>query len=139
MRNVSVTKIFSFETAHKLLESYSDECQNIHGHSYKLEVTISDPYYDERKKDMVIDFKLLKELVTPLINTYDHKVVICEDDPCKNDLIRTKTKLLFCSENPTAENMAIWFKEQLENKLFNTGFNVRIKLWETDTCFVEVE
>ena len=85
----SVTKIIKLETAHQLTDSYSKECQTIHGHSYKCEVMFEgnvDP-----KTGMIIDFKKIKEILQPVHDKYDHKFF---------------TKETFGGENPTAENMA---------------------------------
>ena len=113
-----VTKIFKFEMAHKLDTSYSEECRNIHGHSYKLEVTFEGVI---NKDGMVIDFKKLKEIVQPLVTFFDHGFIDKES---------------FFGMNPTAENMAHWIFDEIRKK---TALIIKVKLWETETCFVEVE
>lgn len=118
MIKTTVTKIFRFETAHQLTDSYSKECQAIHGHSYKCEVTFEglvDPV-----TGMVIDFKLLKEIVKPIIDTYDHSFY---------------TKDTFNGKNPTAENMAddIFWKIRAKTLLIK-----QVRLWETETGYVTV-
>ncbi len=69
MNRVRVTKEFTFEMAHALF-NYNGACRNIHGHSYKLQVTvIGSPSTDEHnpKLGMVLDFSILKGIVNPLI------------------------------------------------------------------------
>ncbi len=68
MQNIRITKIFHFEMAHAL-NNYDGLCRNIHGHSYKLRVTlIGQPSNDKTspKKGMLIDFSDIKKIVREL-------------------------------------------------------------------------
>lgn len=117
MIKTTVTKIFKFEAAHQLTDSYSKECQEIHGHSYTCEVTFEgqvDPV-----TGMVMDFKLVKEIVDPIIKQYDHKFFTTEN---------------YC-KNPTAENMANDIFWAIREKTLSI---IKVKLWETETGFVTV-
>ena len=75
---IRITKQFKMEMAHAL-HGYDGLCKNIHGHSYKLWVTLRGAVKDEagHKKDgMVLDFSLLKQMVKPLIiDKFDHSLV----------------------------------------------------------------
>lgn len=117
----SVTKVIKFETAHQLTDSYSKECQTIHGHSYKCEVTFEGEI--ETKTGMVMDFKLIKEVLQPVVKKYDHKFF---------------TKETFNRENPTAENMAMDIFNMVRFGVKPGILIKRVRLWETDTCFVDV-
>lgn len=83
-RPVLVTKIFTFEMAHALL-NYDGDCKNIHGHSYKLHVTIlGKPLQNKEhpKNGMVMDFKALKTIVkAKIINPFDHALVLTKRPP----------------------------------------------------------
>lgn len=117
MLKTTVTKIFKFEAAHQLTDSYSKECQEIHGHSYTCEVTFEglvDPV-----TGMVLDFKLLKEIVEPIIDEYDHKFF---------------TEKSY-GKNPTAENMANDIFWAIRDK---TLLIKQVRLWETATGYVTV-
>ena len=76
---IRVTKEFPFEMAH-VLWNYDGPCRNVHGHSYRLFVTISgipadNP--DNPKNGMVIDFTDLKSIVKKeIVNVFDHSVVL---------------------------------------------------------------
>ncbi len=76
---VRVTKEFSFEMAHVLL-NYDGPCRNVHGHSYRLFVTLSGIPLDDQenpKNGMVLDFKDLKNIIRKeIINVFDHSVVV---------------------------------------------------------------
>ena len=79
MQNIRITKIFHFEMAHAL-NNYDGLCRNIHGHSYKLRVTlIGQPSNDKTspKKGMLIDFSDIKKIVREsIIDKYDHALVL---------------------------------------------------------------
>jgi 6-pyruvoyltetrahydropterin/6-carboxytetrahydropterin synthase len=104
-----VRRRFGFEAAHRL-PGHPGKCRELHGHSYRLVVTV------ERALDegsgMVIDFGELKQIVRrEVIDLVDHK--------CLNDLI----------DNPTAELVVIWIWQRLTGAL--PGL-VEIELFETD-------
>lgn len=119
---IQVTKEFTFDSCHQLKE-YEGACERLHGHTYKLQVTVQGKV-DHR--GLVIDFKDLKKKVNEmLLNGLDHYNL--------ND------KLPF---NTTAENMVVYFYEVLEDyfdmlnekeQRFITLYEV--KLWETPTSF----
>lgn len=118
------TKIFRFEMAHRLSCSYSEECQEVHGHSYKLEITVCSFFLN--KDGMVIDFKLLKEAVQPIVDFFDHSFISEQD----------------VGYNPTAENMANRIFHDVSIRLNKLDSNVsvkRVRLWETDTGYVDIE
>lgn len=121
---VYVTKRFSFEAAHHLL-GYNGACANIHGHSYKLEVTVSgdiDRFADQSfaSNCMVIDFKSLKEIVKKnIISTHDHADL--------NSLY----------DNPTAENMVISMFDVIWSNLPRDVKLESVKLWETEDSYAE--
>ena len=84
MSKVRITKQFNFETGHALY-GYDGKCRNVHGHSYKLSVTvIGTPISDSSnvKFGMVIDFKDLKDIVeTEIVDKFDHSTVFNKNTP----------------------------------------------------------
>lgn len=111
MALVSATKIFHFDSAHKL-NDYFGACANLHGHTYELHVTVTGNAFDN---GMVIDFKDLKQIVKEnVISKLDHSFL--------NDIV----------VQPTAENLAIWIWGQLYGKIPVTS----IKLYETPDSYV---
>jgi 6-pyruvoyltetrahydropterin/6-carboxytetrahydropterin synthase len=94
---LEVTQEFMFSAAHRL-PGYDGPCEDIHGHNYRLLVTVKGPLHD--KSGMVIDFRALDEIVKDRIfPKLDHRMI--------NDLL----------ENPTAENMIMWIWENLKDEL----------------------
>jgi 6-pyruvoyltetrahydropterin/6-carboxytetrahydropterin synthase len=84
MSNIRITKQFSFETGHALY-GYDGKCKNVHGHSYKLSVTvIGKPIVDRSnvKFGMVIDFTDLKKIVKEeIVDVFDHATVFNKNTP----------------------------------------------------------
>lgn len=119
-RNICVTKEFTFDSSHQLLE-YVGDCANLHGHTYKLQITVCGVPDD---KGIVIDFKDLKKFVEEMIlKPLDHKNL--------NDVLPFNT---------TAENMSAWIFDKIYYKLEETlpGIALHsVKLWETPTSFAE--
>lgn len=134
-----VTKIFTFDSAHRLSD-YNGKCFNLHGHTYKLEVTLEGNALD--KLGMVIDFGVLKDKVNGVIDGFfDHKTILKRSDPLNLKLVSGCEELAgsfyMTDYNPTAENMA----KDIYNRLkldFNGEIRVvKVKLYETPTSFVE--
>lgn len=70
-----ISKEFSFDMAH-LLDGHDGKCQNLHGHTYKLQVEIWVIYMSLRKKAMVIDFSDLKSIVKKsILDPMDHAFI----------------------------------------------------------------
>ena len=66
---MKITKIFTFDSSH-MLDGHDGKCQNLHGHTYKLKITVSDGIIKGGAKDgMVMDFTDLKAIVKQHIPT----------------------------------------------------------------------
>lgn len=124
MKHGIVTKIFRFESAHHL-PGHRGKCARLHGHSYRLEVTIRGPIKDapgESDHGMVMDFIDLSQLVkNSVIERLDHQ-----------DL-NAATGL-----HTTAENLAHWIWSELTAHGLSEALLYRIRLWETESGFVEI-
>lgn len=126
LSKVYITKRFGFEACHHLV-NYDGKCANVHGHSYKLEVTVSkyiDTQCTEYATDlMVLDFKRLKDIVNrEVIDKFDH------------------SDLNVAFENPTAEAMCVSFYNSIKVSLLRYVGNVHlesVKLWETEDSYAE--
>lgn len=116
---------FSFAAAHHL-PGYDGVCSKVHGHNYKLEVEVSGRIDPET--GMIVDFALLKRRVEEsIIKFLDHQNL--------NDLNAP------FSDNPTAEKLVDWIVRKL-NDLFDASLSAylhRVRLWETDNCYIEWE
>ncbi|MEF8809326.1 MAG: 6-carboxytetrahydropterin synthase [Bacteroidales bacterium] len=142
MSVIRVTKEFNFEIAHALW-NYDGPCKNLHGHSYKLFVTvmgapINDP--DNPKNGMVIDFGDLKHIVNEeIVEPLDHAVILNEE-ALKNDITgipQMFDKRLVVSYQPTCENMVTDFARRIAKRLPQRLRLHSLKLHETGSSYAE--
>lgn len=143
MSNIRITKQFSFETGHALY-GYDGKCRNVHGHSYKLSVTvIGSPITDNInvKWGMVIDFGDLKKIVKEeIVDVYDHATVFNKNTPhieLANELMEREHSVILANYQPTSENMVIDFAEKIKARLPENISLHSLKLQETDSSFAE--
>jgi 6-pyruvoyltetrahydropterin/6-carboxytetrahydropterin synthase len=139
---IRVTKEFPFEMAH-VLWNYDGPCRNVHGHSYRLFVTITgfpEDNPDSPKNGMVIDFSDLKSIVNnEIVNVFDHSVVL------SNRVNREKTKMfkemfgntILVGYQPTCENLVADFAGRISPHLPSPVKLHSLKLYETATSFAE--
>ena len=143
MSKIRITKQFTFEAGHALY-GYDGKCKNLHGHSYKLFVTvIGSPISDSKnvKYGMVLDFGDLKKIVNEeIVDVFDHATVFNKNTPhieLANELIKRKHHVLLTDYQPTTEMMVIDFADRLKKRLPKTIKLHSIKLQETDSSFAE--
>ena len=143
MSKIRITKTFNFETGHALY-GYDGKCKNIHGHSYKLFVTvIGTPIndYNHVKNGMVIDFGDLKKIVKEeIVDIFDHATVFNQNTPHKELALDLRAKghhVLLVDYQPTSEMMIQDFAQKIINKLPDNIKLHSLKLQETETSFAE--
>jgi 6-pyruvoyltetrahydropterin/6-carboxytetrahydropterin synthase len=143
MSNIRITKQFSFETGHALY-GYDGKCKNVHGHSYKLSVTvIGKPITDTSnvKYGMVIDFGDLKKIVKEeVVDVFDHATVFNQNTPhveLAHELQNRGHHVILVDYQPTSENMVIDFAAKISNRLPQNIALHSLKLQETETSFAE--
>lgn len=143
MSNIRITKQFSFETGHALY-GYDGKCKNVHGHSYKLSVTvIGTPIQDNTnvKYGMVIDFGDLKKIVKEeIVNVFDHATVFNKNTPhveLANELKKRGHNVLLVDYQPTSEMMVIDFAKKIQQRLPENIKLYALKLQETTTSYAE--
>ncbi len=107
-----------FAAAHNLI-NYQGECENLHGHNWKVEVTVQTQVLDEA--GLGIDFKILKTRVNEVLDELDHVYV--------NELEYFKNR------SPSSENMARYIFERVEALLKGTDVTVeRVNVWESENA-----
>ena len=143
MNNIRITKQFSFETGHALY-GYDGKCKNVHGHSYKLSVTvIGKPISDNSnvKFGMVIDFSDLKKIVKEeIVDVFDHATVFNKNTPHVDlaaELENRGHHVILVNYQPTSENMVTDFAQKIKDRLPADIKLHSLKLQETDTSFAE--
>jgi 6-pyruvoyltetrahydropterin/6-carboxytetrahydropterin synthase len=108
----------NFSSAH-CIRGYEGACENLHGHNWKVEVTVRAKGLD--KLGMVMDFKAIKARTRDVIDRLDHKYL--------NEVAP------FDGLNATAENIARFIFEELAVSIDVSGVSVaRVKVWESETA-----
>lgn len=140
---IRITKQFSFETGHALY-GYDGKCKNVHGHSYKLWVTvIGHPVSDVKnvKLGMVIDFGDLKKMVKQeIVDVFDHATVFNKNTPhleLAKELQSRGHDVILVDYQPTSENMIQDFAEKINSRLPGHLKLHSLKLQETETSYAE--
>ncbi|MDD2366242.1 MAG: 6-carboxytetrahydropterin synthase QueD [Desulfuromonadaceae bacterium] len=114
----------SFAAAHNLI-NYQGDCENLHGHNWKVEVAVTARELD--KAGLGIDFKVLKLEAGSVINELDHKYI--NENPAFKD------------SSPSSENISKYLYERISKKLNNDNIKVQsITVWESDNasaCYYE--
>ncbi len=117
MFQVSVEETFSSGHA---LRGYKGKCENVHGHNYRVQVSLEGPELDNI--GLLVDFTHLKQIVREIIKRLDHQFI--------NDLEP------FTKVNPSAENLAKYFYDEVSEQLKTLPAGARVTetvIWETDT------
>ena len=132
-----VTKEFRFEMAH-ILSNYDGLCGNLHGHSYRLLVTLESKELDS--DEMVMDFNKVKEIIKKeLIDRLDHSVAlnVTTTDKFEIDLYKIckkhKKRMSLFSCRTTAENMSRYIFEKINSLMKNNIKCSKVELYETTT------
>jgi 6-pyruvoyltetrahydropterin/6-carboxytetrahydropterin synthase len=121
MFQVSVEETFSSGHA---LRGYKGKCENLHGHNYRVQITLEGPQLDNI--GLLVDFTHLKEVMRGVIKRLDHQFI--------NDLEP------FTTVNPSAENMAKYFYDEVSAKLKDLPPGAKVSdviIWETDTSMAK--
>ena len=139
---IRVTTEFTLEMAH-VLKDYDGPCRNVHGHSYKLLVTVSGVPVNvmgNPKNGMVIDFSDMKGIVMrKIINQFDHSVVISND--FDSEKIKMLTRIfgntVIVDFQPTCENLVADFAWRLKDELPDNVHLHSLRLYETAKSYAE--
>lgn len=116
MFEVTVEETFA---AGHALRNYHGKCENVHGHNYRVQVTLEGTQLDGA--GLLVDFVDVKRLMRAVIERLDHRYL--NDVPPFDDL------------NPSAENMAKYLYEEISKGIGTDAVRVSaVKLWETDTA-----
>lgn len=110
-----LTHSFDFEAAH-FLRDYQGKCANMHGHTYKVEVSVKGEKL--QANGILVDFSFIKKMVNEIVvSNFDHRVL--------NEVM---------DENPTAENLARLIYDSVQLQFTLNGFEVSVdyvRVWET--------
>lgn len=136
---ITVTKTVRFDAAH-ILTNHEGLCKNLHGHTYRVDVSVAQAEGDTR--DMVIDFKELKRIATEVVcDRFDHAFIYNTESAGECELAAVVEKhgmrTVAIPFRSTAENLAKLFYGELKSRI--PGLS-EVKVWETaDSCAVYSE
>lgn len=107
---IRISKEFTFEMAHALF-LHDGKCSSVHGHSYKLTVTIIGGINNQPtgpKQGMVMDFADLKKIVSlKVLEYFDHSLVLNAGDPLVKKTGDWSTRPVITDYQPTCENILL--------------------------------
>ncbi len=107
----------TFAGAHNLRD-YEGECERLHGHNWRVEVTLRTENLNEM--GMVMDFKIVKKKLGEILSRFDHTYL--------NELSEFK------QENPTTENVSRAIYNNLSEQLPPEILVAKVKTWESEKC-----
>lgn len=142
MEKVRVTKQFDFEMAHALW-NYDGACKNIHGHSYKLFISVKgipNNQEGDPKFGMVLDFKDLKKMVKKsIVDPLDHSLIVYKaaDNESLSIVKNMYEKVHVFDFQPTCENLVIYIANTIQQHLPGNLELHSVKLHETATSYAE--
>ena len=136
---MKVSKRFRWEAAHRL-PWHTDGCQHLHGHSYVMWIELDG---EPDKRGMVIDFKDIKDVIKPLVDAWDHAILVDETD---QDLIKAiellESKHYTLPYDTSSENLCLFVADYLKKNALEllkahriTSMSIRVQ--ETETCYAE--
>lgn len=115
-----VTIIKSFSAAH-LLAEIGGKCEELHGHNFKVEVTVGAPALNS--EGILIDFRLVKKWLKDVLDRMDHQHL--------NDLS------FFAGINPSSENISLYIYQEMQTMVKETAVKIlRVKVWESENAAV---
>ena len=143
---MKVTKEVTFDSAH-MLSNYQGKCANLHGHTYKLQVSIEAPLQSKGNEEcMVMDFNNLKNAIEAVTRDFDHAIIFSDDThrgEAENALMRWADKysmnyIIIPVGKSTSEGIASEIKSRLSCHMSNVGWpDITVRVWETPTSFAE--
>jgi len=130
-----IRKKFRFEAAHVLDSSYSKDCQNLHGHSYIVELFFESIMLNDDA--MLIDFGHIKDIVKPIIDKWDHSIIVSGIGELGLPVSKQKElNVVELGYNPTAEVMAFVLWGLIRKHL---PILSKVRVHETETGYAEYE
>lgn len=138
---MTVAKRFRWEAAHRL-PWHDGPCDNLHGHSYRMTVELEGT---PDARGMLIDFQDVKRALKPLVDAWDHAILVAETDTeLLNIAKQTGWKHAVLPCDTTAENLSAHVAEHFCTEAGDTlrarnVETVRVRLAETETCYAEAE
>ncbi|OGU56454.1 MAG: hypothetical protein A2X64_03320 [Ignavibacteria bacterium GWF2_33_9] len=134
---VKIGKEYRWEMSHRL-PFHKGGCYNIHGHSYKMMVELTGV---PDANGMLLDYYVIDNIVKPLLNEYDHALILDKNDKKSIRLIEElQFKYKVIETTSTSENLSLHFLNILEKEFyeFENIFGITVRVYETEDAFAEI-
>lgn len=134
----TLQKDFRFEAAHRLAKGYCGKCANIHGHSWIVKVAVmAKGRMDEF--DMAIDYAQIKSICNPLIELFDHAIILWDGDKPSIEFCYSQDfKTVLLPRNPTSESIAEFLFHEWELEFDHAGA-ILVSVIVEETCTARCE
>lgn len=138
MKQITVSRYHDFSCGHRVV-GHEGKCRNLHGHNYRVTFTAAAQLLDDVGR--VIDFSVLKTALCDWVEQYwDHRMLIWDQDPWKNDLLAIDQTVVLLPFNPTAENLADFLLESVGPYQLPEHIKlVSVRMEETRKCSAEAQ
>lgn len=131
---VEITRWVDLDMGHRVPD-HGSKCRNLHGHRYRVEVTVTGPVIFERgdpEDGMITDFACLKTALDEVVHDpCDHGMILASHDPWVSVVKELDTKLVVVDFPPTAEMLAHWWGRALQRRLHPLEVR-KVQVWETE-------
>jgi len=133
---IKIAKEFNWEMGHRL-QNHNDLCRNLHGHSYKMRVELEG---EIAENSMLMDYYDLTQIVSPIIEPFDHAFLIEETDNILNFLQENNFRIVVVPFVSTAENLCKFFAGEIKNKLtqYKNIKHITVRIYETTDVYAEI-
>lgn len=146
---IHITRYHDISCGHRVV-GHESACSNLHGHNYRIHFTCSPELSSTPSKTRhglddvgrVLDFSVVKSLLCNWLDmNWDHRFLVWEQDPWKNQIVALDPTAHVTTFNPTAENIAVFLLEGVGPALLQgTGVVLSsVVVEETRKCSAEVE
>jgi len=128
--NIYLDTECNFDAAHRLV-GYQGNCKRVHGHTFKVKVTVIGNRSLRNNVGMLMDFKFIKAI----IKKFDHKTILkkCKENGLLVEALKMidEDSVMLLDYNPTAENLAMYIWKEF--KKIDKRFDYKVRVWESET------
>lgn len=135
---IEIAKEFHWEMGHRL-PFHEGGCRNVHGHSYRMRVSVSGTL---DSNGMVVDYFDLRRILDPVIDRIDHAFLCDRSDAVMLAFLEENNLKRVVVDFPsTAENIALWLLGQVAQELqgYENIAEIAVRLHETDNTYAEAK
>jgi 6-pyruvoyltetrahydropterin/6-carboxytetrahydropterin synthase len=132
---LKIAKEFYWEMGHRLPDHFG-LCKNIHGHSYKMILTVEGQINEQQ---MVIDYYDLEKIINPIIQEFDHSFMVNKNDKIVLEFLnQIQSKKVEVDFDATVENICLFVLNKIKNASLPKNIKaVTVRIYETKFDYAE--